>query len=417
MNVFKMIVAGMCLAVSVTTVAQEKEAFEIQGYGKKDAKKVYLMYYAYDDGKKVVDSAMINNQQFTIRGKIAGPSYGGLVFGKDFETASKNWDDPKNKWFLLFKGKTKISFAKEKPEFEGLNAGQILDKEYTETLKERMKILQGEEVKKDRLKVAKLMQELKDKERPTLKKLMSDPKNLVGNAKLSGKEEVNQLVAEIRKLNAKMEQNYGRPETIERKWLQEFITKHNKEKYSLYRLKEYLSTQENYQEAKGLYKLLSVELQHSKVGRQLAQLIESFKLNEGAMAPAFKQENVEGEEIQLAKYKGKYVLIDFWASWCVPCRKENPTLVKAYNQYKDQNFEILGISLDEEREPWLEAIEEDKLEWDQVSDLNGWKNEVAVQYGIRAIPASFLIDPEGKIVAKNLRGENLLDFLEETLQN
>jgi thiol-disulfide isomerase/thioredoxin len=109
------------------------------------------------------------------------------------------------------------------------------------------------------------------------------------------------------------------------------------------------------------------------------------------------------------------VLVDFWASWCGPCRAENPNVVKAYNRFKDKNFTILGISLDDSRDKWVRAIEKDQLTWQQVSDLKGWQNEVAKLYGIRAIPQNYLLDPKGKIIGKNLRGEALEKRLEELM--
>ena len=133
----------------------------------------------------------------------------------------------------------------------------------------------------------------------------------------------------------------------------------------------------------------------------------------GGEAPDFSQPSPEGEEIRLSDFRGKWVLVDFWASWCGPCRKENPNVVAMYNKYKDKGFEILGVSLDKTKDRWVNAIAKDKLTWPQISDLKGWRNEVAQLYGVRSIPHTILLDQEGKIVARNLRGRSLEEKLEE----
>lgn len=194
------------------------------------------------------------------------------------------------------------------------------------------------------------------------------------------------------------------------------VTAHPASAVSAYFVVKDFAWQLNLEEMKAIRAKFDPSLDGTMYVTQIDDFIRRMEnVQVGAVAPDFTLPDVDGNPVSLSSLRGKYVLIDFWASWCPDCRKENPNIVAAWNKFKDKNFTILGVSLDRQRDPWLAAIEKDGLTWTHVSDLKDWKSDAAVLYAIRWIPMSFLIDPDGVILAVGLEGEALLQKLEEVL--
>lgn len=197
----------------------------------------------------------------------------------------------------------------------------------------------------------------------------------------------------------------------EANYKKQFVSDNSNSLFSVMLLTEMVNRKEiNTAEAKEIIKSLSPKIAASTTAKTLTSLIKSMKKADvGSVAPDFSAQTPTGETLSLKEAMGEFTIIDFWASWCKPCRVENPNVVRVYNKYHDKGLNIISVSLDKEsqKDRWLKAIEKDQLTWSHVSNLKGWKDPIAVQYNVRGIPATFLLDKEGNIIAKNLRGQAL----------
>lgn len=216
---------------------------------------------------------------------------------------------------------------------------------------------------------------------------------------------------QMAELNAEEKKIDDQDAQVNKKFIQE-----NPDSYVSLNALESYAYSADYVDIAPLFNNFSPAIKATEAGKKFAERLPKLKaVALGATAPEFAEADTAGKMVSLSSFRGKYVLIDFWASWCGPCRRENPNVVKAYNAYKGKNFTILGVSLDRPnaKDKWLAAIHKDGLTWNHVSDLKFWDSKAADLYAVRGIPQNFLLDPNGKIIGKNLRGEDLQNKLAE----
>lgn len=373
----------LLLSLPVMAFAQVPQPFDVVGkFGSLNAK-VYIGYQL--GSNKVLDSAQAVNGAFEFKGDLIYPSLAILII--DYKgVGSAKMDVGANTDKLVFyldKGKTDI---------------QSPDSAY------KAKIL-GSPINDQYQKLLAINQEAGNR----TNKLMTDAvKSSNDPANANKTVDQNELQAKLKVI-----------QTDYHNALKAFIQANPDSYLSLLTIGTLGGPSPDPNELEPLLDGLSKDLRETETARSLRNALESLKVTAiGAIAPDFEQTDTLGHPVKLSSFKGKYILLDFWASWCGPCRQENPNVVKAFNRFKNKNFTIIGVSLDrrESAFAWLNAIKSDHLGgWTQLSDLKFWNNAVAQLYFVQSIPKNFLIDPAGKIIAQDLRGDDLETELEKVL--
>jgi len=376
----------------VTAFAQTNDTFVINGKlgNVSTPAKVYLSYQL--GANNVTDSTNVVNGAFSFTGTIINPvnatiavNYKGLPLEKFIDGNYKYADNGS----LISKTADDLDFFLEKGTIT-ITSKDSIDKAQ----------ITGSQLNADNVKL-----------QAQLKAINQKGEKLMAEAKAATPEQ--QKSAAFR---SAMQARYKALQTEQKTTLKSFISANPDSYLSLLALTSVSGPAPDVSEVEPLYNSLSQNIRDTEAGKMMKAQLAALKVTAiGSEAPDFIQNDVNGNPVKLSSFRGKYVLLDFWASWCGPCRQENPNVVRNYARFKNKNFTVVGVSLDrpDGKSAWLAAIKTDGLEWTQLSDLKFWNNQAAALYSVTSIPQNYLIDPQGKIIAKNLRGEDLDAKLEQ----
>jgi len=373
-----LIIILLALIFGCTSASFCQQQFQVHGFGAQivDQDVLYLSYRI--DGRYVLDSTTVKDHHFTFKGQIGNSPIKASLFRNQNPTHNDNYINDYTELYL----ENGAVYVDSKDTLRNATLRGTPQNQVFQLLKERLAPLQ------------RIAASIKDPD--------------------FFNEEERRDTALVLRNRRLLEANYYKILDAKMVFAKEFSNSF----VSLDLVNNAAKNNTYIQQAEEAFNMLSDSIKQSPsadIARML--ILKKRMVPLGGIAPEFEMKDIQGKAVKLSSYRGKYLLLDFWASWCLPCRQEHPNLSAIYDGFKDIGFDILSVSIDDNRDNWIAAVAQDRLVWTQVSDLMAAKSDVYISYGISTVPSNFLIDPQGKVIAKDLRGEALKAKIQEVLSN